>query len=119
MPGGQALGAVTREAGLAETVFQRFDGHSHEIAFFDFEFATVVTEFFDGYEAFGLEAGVDDDEIGFDADDFGGDDLAGAHLLTGQAFFEEGGKAFGFVPEGGCKGHVGVDFQVSGPAGRG
>ena len=40
-----------------------FDGDLDEIADLDFEFAAIVAEFFDGDEAFGLQSGVDDDEI--------------------------------------------------------
>ena len=85
-------------------VFERFDRDGDEIAGLDFDFALVVLEFFDGNEAFRLEAGVDDDEVVVDADDFGGNHFAEAHFLARQGFFEQRGKTFRGICSGsnGC-----------------
>ena len=47
VPGGDALGAIARQTGFTETVFELLDGDLDEIADVDFEFALVVQEFFD------------------------------------------------------------------------
>src|SRR6267142_436276 len=93
-PGGEALGLVARQARFAVAVLERFDGDAGEIAGLDLDFALVVLEFLEGNEGFGLEAGVDDDVVHVDADDFGGDHLAGAHLLAREAFLKKSGEAF-------------------------
>ena len=79
-PGGEALGLVARQDGVAVAVLDGVDRDRDEIAGLDFQLADVVLEFFDGNVGFRLQAGVDDDEVVFDADHLGGDDLAGAHL---------------------------------------
>ena len=40
-------------------------------------------------ERFGLQAGVDDDDVEVDANDLGGDELALAHFLAWQRFLEQ------------------------------
>ena len=80
---------------LAVAVFERLDGDGDEIAGLDFDFAAVVLEFLDRDEALGLEAGIDDDEVVVDADDFGGDHFALPHFLAREAFLEQGGEIFG------------------------
>ena len=65
----------------------------------------VVLELLDRDEAFGLESGVDDDDVVVDADDFGGDELALPHFLPGKRFLEQGGEIFG---------RGGVDMLVRG-----
>ena len=94
VPRRQALRLVAREARLAVAVFERFDGDADEVAGLGFDFAAVVAEFFGRNIAFGLEPGIDHDEVVVDAYHFGGDDLADAHFLAGEAFFEERGEAF-------------------------
>lgn len=87
-PRSQTLGGVAREDGVAVAVFNAADGNGNEIAGLDFEFALVVLELFDRHIRFGLQTGVDDDVVVFDAHDFGGDDLAAAHFGTLQGLFE-------------------------------
>ena len=96
-PGGEALGLVARQDGVAVAVLDGVDGDRDEIAGLDFELALVVLEFFDRHVGFRLEAGVDDDEVVFDADHFGGDDLAGAHLGLLERVFEHRCKRIGRV----------------------
>ena len=79
-PRGEALGLVARQDGVAVAVFDGVDRDGDEVAELDFEFALVVLEFVDRDVGFGLEAGVDDHEVVVDADDFGGDDFAAAHV---------------------------------------
>ncbi|CAM5211875.1 hypothetical protein CDEN61S_03212 [Castellaniella denitrificans] len=93
-PGRQALGAVARQDGVAVAVFQGIDGDGDEVAALHFQVALVVQEFFEGDVGFGLEAGIDHDEIVVDAHDFGGDDLAGAHVLILDAGGKQIGEAF-------------------------
>ncbi len=93
-PRGQLLGALARQLGGAEAVFDGFDGDRHEIADLRFELALVVLEFLQGNQALGLEAGVHRHEVVVDADDLGGDDLALAHFLVREGLLEQGGKAF-------------------------
>ena len=94
VPGCEALGLVARQAGLAVAVLERLDGDGDEVAGLDLDLAGVVLEFLDRDEALGLEAGVDDDEVVVDADDFGGDDFALAHLLRARDSLEQRGEAF-------------------------
>jgi hypothetical protein len=94
-PGRHALGLLARQHGLAVAVLQRLDRHADEVAGLDRDLAGVVAEFFQRNGALGLQAGVDDDEVLVDAHDFGGDDLADAHFLARQAFFEKGFERLG------------------------
>ena len=94
VPGLEALGLVARELGLAVAVFEALDRDGDEIAGLDLDLALVVLEFLDRDEAFGLESGVDDDDVVVDADDFGGDELALAHLLAREGFLEQRGEVF-------------------------
>src|SRR3990167_1384987 len=96
-PRSQALSGVTRQDGVAVTVFDGADGHRYEVTHLDFDFALVVLEFFQRHVGFGLEAGVDHDEVVFHAHDFGGDDFARAHFGALQGFFKKGGKRFRHV----------------------
>src|SRR5262245_7733747 len=100
VPGFQALRLVARELGLAVAILEAFDRHGDEVAGLDFDFTAIVLEFLDRDEAFGLEAGVDDDDVVVDANDFGGDELALPHLLAGEGFLEQRGKIFGRVGGG-------------------
>ena len=94
VPGLEALGLVARQARLAVAVFEALDGDGDEIAGLDFDFALVVLEFFDRDEAFGLQAGVDDDDVVIDARHFGGDQFALAHFLSREGFLEQGREVF-------------------------
>ena len=91
-PRRQALGLVARQDGVAVAVLDGVDGHRDEVADLDFELALVVLEFFDRDVGLALEPGVDDDVVELDAHDFGGDDLADAHVVALQGFFEERGE---------------------------
>jgi hypothetical protein len=106
-PGGEALGLVARQDGVAVAVLDGVDRDRDEVAGLDFQLADVVLEFFDGNVGFRLEAGVDDDEVVFDADHLGGDDLAGAHLGLLERILEHRGEGIGRVRRGGLSlGHV-------------
>ena len=96
-PGSEALGLVAAEDGVAVAVFDGFDGHGNEVARLNGHFTAIVLEFFDRHIGFALEAGVDDDEVVVDANDFGGDDFTLTHFLLGEALFEELGEGFGLV----------------------
>jgi len=93
-PRGELLGALARQLGRAEAVFDRLDGDRNEITDLGFDLALVVLEFFEGNQALGLEAGVHRHEVVVDADDLGGDDFALAHFLMRQGLLEQGGKSF-------------------------
>jgi len=74
---------------VAVAVLDGVDGHRDEVADLDFEFALVVLELFDGDVGLALEPGVDHDVVELDAHDFGGDDLADAHVVALQGFLEQ------------------------------
>ena len=88
------LGFVAGQHGFAEAVFDRVDGHGHEVTDLHFEFAQVVLEFGQRHVGFRLQTGVDHHVVVFDANDLGGDDFARAHFGALEGFFEEGGKRF-------------------------
>ena len=94
VPGGDALGLLARQARLAVAILEHLDGDADVVARLDLDLAAIAAEFVEGNEALGLEAGVDDDEVLVNADDFSGNHFTRAHLLAGQAFFEEGGETF-------------------------
>src|SRR5690606_16596119 len=85
-----ALGLLARQHGLAEAVLERVEGDLDDVALGDVDLAGVVTELFDGHDALGLEAGVDDDHVGAHLDHGAGDDRAGLELgEVGLALFEQ------------------------------
>ena len=94
-PGSQALGLVAGKNRFAETVFGRFDCHGNEVAGLNGHFTEVVLEFFDGHIGFGLQAGVHNHEVVFDAQHFGGDNFTLTHFLLSEAFLKKLGKRFG------------------------
>jgi len=59
-----------------------------EIADVNFELAAVIHELACEDDAFGLEAGVDDNEIGINRNYFSGDHFTGTHFLACQALFK-------------------------------
>ena len=83
-PGSEAFGLVTGQDGVAVTVFKRFNRNGNVITDVDFKFANVVFEFFDRNERFGFQAGVNDDKVVVDTDDFSRNDFAGTHVVTGE-----------------------------------
>src|SRR5690606_24580199 len=77
-----ALGLLARQHGFAEAVLERVEGDLDDVALGDVDLAGFVTELLDRHDAFGLEAGVDDDHVGAHLDHGAGDD--GARLELGQ-----------------------------------
>jgi len=73
------------------------NGYGDKVADLDFDFTLVVLELFEGHVGLGLETGVDDHEVVFDAHHFSGDDFTRAHFGTLQGFLKEGGKRFRHV----------------------
>jgi hypothetical protein len=94
VPGGDALGAVARQARGAVAVFQHFDGNLDEIAHLHFDFALIVQEFFERNIGFRFQAGIDHDEIVIDEHHFCSDDFALTHFLASQGFFKKLSKRF-------------------------
>src|SRR4029079_12472126 len=64
VPDHGALGFLARQDGLAEAVFQVFQRDLDGVADLDVDLAGVVVELFDRDDALGLQAGVDDDDVG-------------------------------------------------------
>ena len=88
VPGGDALGAIARQARGAVAVFQHLDGNLDEIAHLHFEFALIIQEFFERNIGFRFQAGIDHDEIVIDEHHFCSDDFALTHFLASQGFFK-------------------------------
>jgi hypothetical protein len=93
VPGGDALGLVARQAGFAVAVFEASmaTGRSRR-CWLRVRRGRCGTPRWD--VAFGLQAGVDDDEVLVDAHDFGGDDFTGAHFLERRGFPRTGRQSF-------------------------
>ena len=77
-----ALGLLARQHGFAEAVLEGVERDLDGVADGDVDLAGVVTELFDRHDAFGLQAGVDHDDVGADFDDDAADD--GARLQLGE-----------------------------------
>ena len=103
-PGSQAFGLIAGQDCVAISVFEAFDSNGNEIANLNVDFAAVVLEFFDRNEGFALEAGVNNDVVVVNADDFCGDNFTLLHFLFSKAFCEQIGKGFGRL--GSSVGHV-------------
>jgi hypothetical protein len=95
-PGGEALGLVARQAGLAVAVFERLDGDGHEVADLDFHFAAIVAELLDGMKLSDFRPAFTTTMFLIDANDFGGDDFACTHLLTRRGFPRRGRQSCPF-----------------------
>src|SRR4029079_16669938 len=80
---------VARQPRIAVAVFQTLDRGGDEITGLDLDFALVVLELLDRDEALRFEARIDDDDVVIDADHFRGDELALAHFLARERFFEK------------------------------
>ena len=94
-PRRETLGLVARQDGVAVAVLDRVDRDRNEVAGLHFEFALVVLELVDRNIGLRLEAGIDDDEAVLDADHFGGDDLAAAHLGALERVLEHRSEGIG------------------------
>ncbi len=94
VPDERALGLLAREHGLAEAVLDRVERDLDVVADVDLELAALVLELLDRDDAFGLQAGVDDDHVAADLDHGTGDDGAGAQLGQRLALFEQFSKTF-------------------------
>jgi hypothetical protein len=77
-PRSEALGGVAADDGVAVAVFHGHDGDGHKLTYLNFELTLVAFEFGQWNIGFGLEAGIDHDEVVFDANDFSGDDFTDA-----------------------------------------
>ena len=102
-PGSEALGLVAAEDGVAVAVFNGFDSNRDEVARLDGNFTTVVLEFVDRHIGFALEAGVNDDKVVVNTNDFSGDNFTLTHFLVSEAFGKKLSEGFGLV---GFVGHV-------------
>src|SRR5574337_24521 len=98
VPHHRPLGLLARQLGLAETVFQGFEGYLHLVANLHLQHALFALELLDRDDAFALQAGVDHDHVVADFHDDAGDDGAGFQLGNGLlALFKQFGKTFSHV----------------------
>ena len=88
LPGFGALGFLTRQLGLTETVFYGIECDFDFIPYGNAAFALVVLELFYGDDSLGLEAGTDDYDIVVYRDNGTGDDRSRLYLLTGKTLFK-------------------------------
>jgi hypothetical protein len=102
VPGGDALGLLARQAGLAIAVLEHLDGDADIVARLDLELAAVIAEFFDIDEALGLESGVDNHEVLVDAHHFGGDHFTLRASPGGTGFLRRVGQSFRFREQQTC-----------------
>ena len=94
LPGLDAFGLFLAELGFAEAVFDGFQRHFHFVADIEVQLA-IDEELCDRDHAFGLQARVDDDDVGFQLQHDGTDDGARLHgLAAGQAGFKKFSKRF-------------------------
>ena len=96
-PGGETLGLVAAEDGVAVAVFDGFDGDGDEVTGLNGHFTAVVLELFDRHIGFALEAGVHNHKVVVDAHDFSGDDFTLTHFLLSEAFGKKLSEGFGLV----------------------
>ncbi len=94
VPHHRALGFLARQHGLAEAVFERIQRHLDLVTDANVDLAFLVTELLDRDDAFGLQAGVDDDDVIADFDDYADDNGAGLELGELFALLEQFGKTF-------------------------
>ena len=97
IPGLDALGLFLAELGFAKAVFHGFQRDFDVVAFRDGEFARLVVELLDRDHALGLEAGVNNDDIGLDEQHGGGHDGPRLHGLLGNRLLKELGETFSHV----------------------
>ncbi len=72
----------------------RVEGHLDVVAGLDFDLTALVLELLERDDGFGLEADVDDDDVGTDVDHQAGEDHAGANALIRQALLRTVGQNF-------------------------
>ena len=88
VPGTDALGFFLRQARGAEAVFHGFQCDFDLVPFRNGDFAVIVVELVDRDHAFRLEAGIDDDHVGFNFQHLGVNEGTGLHGTTLQALLE-------------------------------
>ena len=93
-PGAGALGLLARQARLAGAILDGVECHLDLIAGFDFDLAALVLELIERNDGFGLEADVDDDDVGTDIHHQARQDHAGANALIRQALLEHLAETF-------------------------
>ena len=89
-----ALGLLARQHGFAEAILECVQRDLDLVADLHFELTVFTLELLDRHDAFGLQAGVDDDHVRADLDHLGGDDAAGLELGELFALFEQFCKTF-------------------------
>ena len=87
-PGGKALSFVAGQDGVAVAVFEVFDSDGNEVTYLDVNFAAVILEFFNRNEGFALQAGVNNNVVVINADNFCRDDFALFHFLLSDTLLE-------------------------------
>ena len=88
------LGLLAGQAGLAETVFDGFQGDVHLVTDGDRQLAALVAELRRGDLAFRFQAGIDGDPVAVDVDDGSRDDGARLHVDVLERLFKQFSKAF-------------------------
>jgi hypothetical protein len=92
-----ALGALTRQLGFAETVFEIVEGNFNLVANLYFEFAALILELAGGNNRFGFEAGADDDGFGGNFYHPTLENRAWLDALVSEALLEQFGEIFGHL----------------------
>src|SRR5207249_103550 len=88
-PGAGALGLLARQAGLAGAVLDRIECDLHLVAGLDLDLAALVLELLEGDDGLGLEAYVDDDDVGGDIHHEPREDHSRADALIGETLLEK------------------------------
>src|SRR5213082_2748527 len=88
-PGAGALCLLARQAGLAGAVLDRIECDLHLVAGLDLDLAALVLELLEGDDGLGLEAYVDDDDVGGDIHHEPREDHSRADALIGETLLEK------------------------------